>query len=139
MPGSVLDSFALIAYFRDEGGADKVEALLHKAARTREPLQMTEVNYAEVQYIIIRRNGLPGWEAVAARLVALPIKFHPVTRELADLAARFKASHPISLADAFAAALAKTHNAELVTGDREFKALEKEIVIRWLKGSRTRN
>lgn len=139
MPGSVLDSFALIAYFRDEGGADKVETLLHKAARTREPLQMTEVNYAEVQYIIIRRNGLPGWEAVAARLVALPIKFHPVTRELADLAARFKASHPISLADAFAAALAKTHNAELVTGDREFKALEKEIVIRWLKGSRTRN
>ena len=127
MPGSVLDSFALIAYFRDETGADKVETLLHKAARTREPLHMTEVNYAEVQYIIIRRNGLPGWEAVAARLVALPIKFHPVTRELADLAARFKASYPISLADAFAAALAKTHNAELVTGDREFKVVEKEI------------
>ena len=139
MPGSVLDSFALIAYFRDEAGADKVETLLHKAARTREPLQMTEVNYAEVQYIILRRNGLPGWEAVAARLVALPIKFHPVTRELADLAARFKASHRISLADAFAAALAKMHNAELVTGDREFKVLEKEIVIRWLKGARTRN
>ena len=116
MPGSVLDSFALIAYFRDEAGADKVETLLHKAARTREPVHMIEVNYAEVQYIFIfRRNGLPGWEAVAARLVALPIKFDPVTRELADLAARFKASHPISLADAFAAALAKTHNAELVT------------------------
>ena len=134
MPGSVLDSFALIAYFRDEAGADKVETLLYKAARTREPLHMTEVNYAEVQYIIIRRNGLPGWEAVAAQLVALPIKFHPVTRELADLAARFKASHPISLADAFAAALAKIHNAELVTGDREFKVVERELrKIRWLR------
>ena len=42
MPGYVLDSFALIAYFRDETGADKVEALLHKAANEREPLHMTE-------------------------------------------------------------------------------------------------
>ena len=134
MPGCVLDSFALIAYFRDEAGADEIEALLHKAAREHEPLHMTEVNYAEVQYIIIRRNGLTGWETVADRLVALPIRFHPVTRELADIAARFKASHPISLADAFAAALAKTRNTELVTGDRDFKAVEGDLrKIRWLK------
>ena len=38
-----------------------------------------------------------------------------------------------SLADAFAAALAKEKKAELVTGDPEFKALEKEIKIHWLK------
>jgi len=133
MPGSVLDSFALLAYFRDEAGADKVEGLLHKAANEREPLHMTEVNYAEAQYIILRRNGLPAWEAVAERLIALPIKFHPVTRDMADLAARFKASYPISLADAFAAALAKAREAELVTGDREFKAVEKDLKkIRWL-------
>ena len=133
MPGSVLDSFALIAYFRDEAGADKVEALLHKATSGHETLHMTEVNYAEVQYIIIRRNGLAGWEMVADRLVALPISFHPVTRELADIAARFKASHPISLADAFAAALAKIRDAMLVTGDAEFKVMEKEIEISWLR------
>ena len=134
MPGYVLDSFALIAYFRDETGADKVEALLHKAANEREPLHMTEVNYAEVQYIIIRRNGLPGWEAVADRLIALPINFHAVTRDLVNVAAPLKAAHPISLADAFAAALAKTHNAELVTGDREFKVVEKELKkIHWLR------
>jgi ribonuclease VapC len=134
MPGLVLDSFALIAYFRDEAGADKVEALLHKAANEREPLHMTEVNYAEVQYIVIRRNGSPGWEAVADRLIALPINFHPATRDLADLAARFKAAYPISLADAFAAALAKARDAELVTGEREFKTVEKDLKkIRWLK------
>jgi predicted nucleic acid-binding protein len=134
MPGSVLDSFALIAYFRDEPGADKVEGLLHKAASDHESLHMTEVNYAEVQYVIIRRNGLAGWEIVADRLVALPISFHPVTRELADIAAKFKASHPISLADAFAAALAKIENVELVTGDREFKVVEGDLKkIRWLK------
>jgi predicted nucleic acid-binding protein len=133
MPGSVLDSFALIAYLRDEAGADKVEDLLHKAAARHEPLHMTEVNYAEVQYIIIRKNGLADWEATAASLVSLPITFHPITRELADIAARFKAPHRISLADAFACALAKHRNCELVTGDREFKVVENELKkIRWL-------
>lgn len=39
----------------------------------------------------------------------------------------------MSLADAFAAALAKEKKAELVTGDPEFKALEDEIRINWLK------
>ena len=43
------------------------------------------------------------------------------------------AHHRISLADAFAAALAKEKKAELVTGDPEFKAPEKEIKINWLK------
>lgn len=37
------------------------------------------------------------------------------------------------LADAFAAALAKQKKAGLVTADHEFKALEKEIKIHWLK------
>jgi hypothetical protein len=39
----------------------------------------------------------------------------------------------MSYADAFAAAAAKFKNAELVTGDPEFKPLEKEIKINWLK------
>ncbi len=133
MPGSVLDSFALITYFRDEAGADKIEKLLHKAAINHESLHMTEVNYAEVQYIIVRKNGLAGWEAAAAALVSLPITFHPATRELADIAARLKASYRISLADAFASALAKHRKCELVTGDPEFKALERELKVSWLK------
>jgi len=39
-----------------------------------------------------------------------------------------------SLADAFAAALAKTYNARLVTGYPEFESLDenKEVSIRWL-------
>ena len=38
----------------------------------------------------------------------------------------------MSYADCFSAALAKQQNAELVTGDPEFKAVEKEIKINWL-------
>jgi predicted nucleic acid-binding protein len=63
----------------------------------------------------------------------LPIDFHRTSRALADTAAEFKARFKISLADAFAAALTKDKEAELITGDPEFKSLEKEIKITWLK------
>ena len=133
MPGTVLDSHALLALFRDETGSDLVRRLLEKAAEKDVPLHMTEVNYAEVQYIVRRREGEAAWSAIAQELQAAPIEFHPATRSLADLAANFKARFKMSLADAFAAALAKEKKAELVTGDPEFKALEKEIKIHWLK------
>jgi hypothetical protein len=42
-------------------------------------------------------------------------------------------SKPDELAAAFAAALAKERKTEPVTGDPEFKPLEKEIKINWLK------
>ena len=54
-------------------------------------------------------------------------------RELAEIAASLKAEYDLGLADAFAAALAKNKKAELVTADHEFKSVEKEIKIIWLK------
>ena len=105
------------------------QVLMEKAAKKDQPLHMTEVNYAEVQYITRRKDGEAAWHQVTLALETLPILFHPADRALADLAAGFKAKHKLSLADAFAAALAKLKNAELLTGDEEFRALEKEIKI----------
>jgi uncharacterized protein len=134
MPGSaVLDSFALLSFLRDEPGGEKVATLLEKAGQREQPVHMTEVNYAETQYIIRRKDGDAAWRVVAGELAALPIEFHPADRRLADLAADFKSRFKLSLADAFAAGLAKLRNAELVTGDPEFKAVEGEIKIGWLK------
>ncbi|MGI8432460.1 MAG: PIN domain-containing protein [Chthoniobacterales bacterium] len=130
---AVLDSYALLAYFREERGGEAIKALLRRAADADQPLLMTEVNYAEVQYIIRRKDGPEQWAVTAQVLESLPIAFHPATRSLADLAADLKARYKISLADAFAAALAKERKAELYTGDPEFKPLEKEIRIAWLK------
>lgn len=134
MPAApVLDSFALLAFLRGEAGDEKVAALLEKAGERDAPLHMTEVNYAEVKYIVLRKDGAARWADVARDLPTLPIEFHPADRELADLAADLKARCGLSLADAFAAALAKQHKAQLVTGDPEFKAVEKEIKIDWLR------
>jgi ribonuclease VapC len=133
MPAKVLDSFALIAYFRDEPGAETIEELLVTAGKKDSPLHMTDVNYAEVRYSIVKKDGVEAWEEASKILQGLPIDFHSTTRALADMAADFKARFRISLADAFAAALAKEKKAELVTGDPEFKPLEKEIKIAWLR------
>jgi predicted nucleic acid-binding protein len=133
MPAEVLDSFALIAYFRDEPGAQGMENLLVTAGKKDRPLHMTDVNYAEVKYSIVKKDGAEAWKEAAKILEGLPIDFHSTTRVLADTAADFKARFKISLAAAFAAALAKEKKTELVTGDPEFKPLEKEIKINWLK------
>ncbi len=132
MPATVLDSFALIAYFRGEPAGAPVKELLQTASKTDKPVHMTEVNYAEAKYMIVRKDGTGAWVEAAKVLVALPIEFQPVDRELADLAADFKSRVSFSLADAFAAALAKKLKAELVTGDPEFKAVAKEIKLEWL-------
>ncbi len=133
MPAApVLDSFALLAFLYGEAGDAQVATLLEKAGAHDTPLHMTEVNYAEVKYSVLRREGESRWSEIEDALPTLPIQFHPGTRELANLAADFKARHRLSLADAFAAALAKEKKAELVTGDPEFKSLEKEIKILWL-------
>jgi predicted nucleic acid-binding protein len=116
-----------------EAREEKVPALLERASLRDEPLHMTEVNDAEVKYIVVRKDGDDHWNEIAGKLPALPIEFHPAARALAHVAADFKARHKLSLADAFAAALVKEKKAELVTGHAEFKALKSEIKIVWLK------
>ena len=133
MPAKVLDSFALIAYFRDEPGAQTVEDMLVSAGKKDLPLLMIDVNYAEAKYSIVKKYGGEAWAEAAKILQGLPIDFHSTTRALADTAADFKARFKMSLADAFAAALAKERKAELVTGDPEFKPLDREIKIHWPK------
>ncbi len=128
----VLDSYALLALLREEAGGEEVARILERAGQRDQPVQMTEVNYAEVQYVVRRKDGEAAWASVARELGAVPIEFHPVDRRLAEVAADFKTRFRLSLADACAAALAKELRAELVTGDPEFKALEEELKIRWL-------
>ena len=51
---------------------------------------------------------------------------------MAELAGEIKAAKKMSLADCFAAALAKELKAELYTGDPEFHEVEKDVKIVWL-------
>lgn len=133
MASEVLDSFALLAYLRAEAGGPAVRAIIDEAFEMGLCLHMTEVNFAEVKYITIRKDGPKRWKEIEPLLPTLPIQFHIADHALADSAANFKARHRMSLADAFAAALAQSRGATLVTSDPEFRAVEGEIKIRWLE------
>lgn len=133
MKPTVLDASALLAMLFGESGMEEVRALFHRAAHADRPLLITAVNWAEVLNRLIRRQGEPGREAAMALASSGAIEIVPVDAELAEVAAGYKAASQLGLADAFAAALAKTRKAELVTADREFKSVASEIRLVWLR------
>ena len=133
MKATVLDASALLALLFDQPGAEKVENLFHQAANDDKPLQITAVNWAEVLYKMKLKHGVPGWEGAKHFESTMPLEVVLVDRDLAEVAAAMKVAYHLGLADAVAAALAKQRKAELITGDHEFKAVEKEIKINWLK------
>jgi predicted nucleic acid-binding protein len=128
----VLDSFAVLAFLFAEPGHEKVLAVLEKAAEMDSDLLIAAPNWAEVRYIVERKVGLAEWREVRARLLGLPLEIVPAGQELSELAGELKVAKKMSLADCFAAALAKREKAEIYTGDPEFKAVEREIKVVWL-------
>jgi predicted nucleic acid-binding protein len=133
MKPTVLDTSAVLAMFFAEPGMETMRGLFHKASEADRPVFISAVNWAEVLYRMERRHGKAGLETARQFERTTPLEAVPVDRELAESAALLKNACKLGLADAFAAALAKSKKAELVTADREFKSVEKEIKINWLK------
>lgn len=132
MAVKVLDSYALMAFFEDEPGADFVRELIRKAVEGDTNLLMTTVNLGEVWYAIARNNSPEVADQYIHEIKGMGIEIVDVDWNLTRQAAAFKANGNISYADCFAAALAKLKKVELVTGDKEFKALEGEIKVAWV-------
>jgi ribonuclease VapC len=128
----VLDSYALIAYAKGENGALEIYDLLDKALNDEAEIFMSVINWGEVYYITLRNQGKESAELFKATIARYPINIIEANKELTLQAANYKACNKFSYADAFAAALAKMRKAALVTGDAEFKVLEKEIKINWI-------
>ena len=132
MKNTVLDSWALMAFFNGEPAAPRVRDRFALAMETGGLLALCVVNWGEVVYQFERAGGAAAAASVIRDIDNLPIEVVPVDRDLTRLAVGFKARGGLSYADAFAAALAKERNAGLLTGDPELKTLEKDIKILWL-------
>ena len=133
MSSVVLDAYSVIAFLEREPGYEQVEKHFEHTSKAGRNLLMCTVNWGEVYYIILRETSPAKAEEARRFLETLPIELVDADIELTRQAAIYKASHKMSYADCFAAALAKAHRATLLTGDKEFKALETEIKIAWLK------
>jgi predicted nucleic acid-binding protein len=129
----VMDSFAVIAHFEAESGGEKVLELLETAGKGEIVIAMSQMNVGEVAYLVRRERGKKQAEALISDLRSLPITFYEVTEERIFAAAWLKADYPISYADAFAASLAIELKGELITGNPEFKLLEKMLSLVWLE------
>jgi predicted nucleic acid-binding protein len=129
---SVLDSYAVLAYLFAEEGHEKVVALLEKAAESSKNALIAAPNWAEIRYQIERKAGAARWKEIREKLLGLPIEVVATDQRLAEIAGEIKAHRKMSLADCFAAALAKDRKAEVYTGDPEFRAVESEIRIVWI-------
>ena len=128
----VLDASALLSYLWKEPGYEKVKDSLAKAAESQKNLLMTTVDWGEICYVLMRENGREEAERVLRLVETFPIEFVEVDLALARQAAILKATYKLPFADCFAAALTKLRKGELVTTDKDFKAVEGEIKIVWV-------
>ena len=128
----VLDSWAVIAYLEDEPSGEQIEDLIATAHEEQIPIYMSVINVGEVWYTFAREISEEEADISVKTLRDLRIQFEDADWELTQEAARFKSKNKMSYADAFAAALAKTKKADLITGDNEFKPLDGEIKISWV-------
>lgn len=128
----VLDSFALLAYCEGEEGGHAVAEIFKESLERKAEIYLCVVNWGEMYYIALREKGEGAAELYRTTLEKYPLTIVDATRDLTLQAARFKATHKMSYADAYAAALAKLRKAALVTGDPEFRPMEKELKIHWI-------
>ena len=127
----VLDASAVMTFFEDRPGADKVENLLERAAEKQRFLLMSVVNWGEVYYSVWRTHGEDAANEKLKQIAQLPIEVIDVDMPTTKLAASLKAGHKLPYADCFAAALAQQRKATLVTTDKDFTQVERQVNILW--------
>jgi predicted nucleic acid-binding protein len=128
----VLDANTVLRYFgASEGqGTNKVRALFEQAERGQARLSMSVINLGEVLYVLLKHVG----ESRARHYVQ--VLQHVVTMIEADAAqalgaAEIKHKYKLGYADSFAAMLALTLKATLVSADSSFEKLGK--TLKWVR------
>lgn len=110
----VLDSWAILRYLEDSGrAAEHVAALL-----ARERPIVSWINLGEVFYVVRRAAGEETAVSTVRDLRDVVVAELPGEDRVIG-AGRIKSEHALAYADAFAAATASAHDAELWTGDPE--------------------
>ncbi len=131
-PSLVLDSHAFLSHLLDEPSAGVIGEILDAAREGQCRILMSAMSVGETCYIVERRRGVEGVQAALSVLQDLPVHLVDLDRAAVLSAAHVKAQHPIAFADAFVVALALAEGATIVTGDPEFREVERLVPVRWL-------
>jgi len=126
----VLDAWAILAFLQgEEPAASYIKNTMVEATARKIKLFISVINLGEIYYRIGKRKGEEKAQETLEEIRRLPITIVPVDEESVIRAATFKINHPLSYADAFAASLAQSRNAILVTGDLELCRLDQILSL----------
>lgn len=130
-PTHCLDACAIIAYLRQEAGAEVLKEIIE---RPNTFLAMHVCNLGEVYYDFFRDDGLAAAQTAWVNALSLPLALR---RDADDASIQrvgvVKVAERISFADAFALALAERLHVPLITTDHhEFDAIEQKGLFRFL-------
>jgi len=127
----VLDSSALMTFFENRPGAEKVQDLIRLGVEGKRQLLMSVVNWGEVYYSTWRAKGPGVARKVIEDIAQLPLEIIDANLELTCTAAELRAEHKFPYTDGFAAALAAQRKASLATSDKDFAHVQKKLDILW--------
>ncbi len=130
----VFDACAIVAFLREETGGEFVCDILEKHQGN---CAVHAINLCEVFYDAVRKSGEDKARVVLSDLnnIGLVVSRDLDTEFITEVGL-IKAKNKLSLADAFAVALAKHYNAELLTSDHhELDAIAKsgKYAIRFIR------
>lgn len=111
-----MDSSALIAFLKDEPGAEIVERLLLDSTNT---CYVHAVNLCEVYYDFLRRGGEEMAQGVLSTIAGFGLIFsEEMDKDIWQEAGRHKAYMKLPLGDCFLLAMAGRIDGQAVTADR---------------------
>jgi predicted nucleic acid-binding protein len=123
----VLDACALIAFMKDEEGAEVVGPLIKGSFDGKIDLIVNKINLLEVFYDFYRSEGREFAMDFLEDFRNWKVIIHDFTDEIMIEAGRLKAGYKISLADSVALGQAIVSGAVFLTSDRhEFGIIDKQ-------------
>ena len=118
-----LDTSAFLAYLLDEPGAEQVADVLLQADKGKVEIFVSFMTSMELLYRVWRLSGEQQAKKAYLTLRSLPLNEVGESEDVLFEAARIKAHHPISVADAWIAATALSTETTLLHKDPEMETL----------------
>jgi predicted nucleic acid-binding protein len=123
----VLDACALLAFYKNEKGADKIETLIEEAKAEQHNLYMHSINLIEVYYHFCRISGKEKADIILEDIYNMPINIvDTIDNIIFSETSRLKAAYAIPLGDCIGLATAIKMGGAFVTADHsDFEEIEK--------------
>ena len=128
----IIEACAMLAYLNNEDGSTIIEEILQRGQRQEAEIFITAMDLAEICHIIRNEEGKERALKVMVLVKTLPVQLVVLDESLIMTVGEIRMKYPLTLGDALVAAVAKSRGAKIITGDHDFKKLEKELDIIWI-------